>query len=289
MNSFDRKLRRLAKEEYPEIPGKFSDAVNQVLSALPEQKRRRPSFWRKPALITLQVFAVLAAAILILPNLSPGIAHALGDIPILGDFIRVITIRNYSYEDEYHKLDAQIPSVDMGGDAAAEINDDVDKLTETIISKFQEDMTSIGDSGHTYLSIDYEVVTDDQDWFTLKLQVYQGSGSSSVTYKYYHIDKSTGNIIELSDLFENDDYIDTISSYILEQMIAEMEEDPQKSYWVDSQYEDWNFSTISPDQNFYFNSSGEMVIVFDEYEVAPGYMGTPEFAIPFITRDSLGI
>ncbi len=289
MNSFDRKLRRLAKEEYPEIPAKFSGAVNQVLSTLPEQKRRCLSPWRRPALIVLKAFAVLAAAILILPNLSPSIAHALGDIPILGDFIQVITIRNYSYEDEYHKLDAQIPSVNIDGNGAAEINSDVNQLTETIIGKFQEDIASIGDAGHTYLSIDYEVVTDDQDWFTLKLQVYQGSGSGSVTYKYYHIDKSTGNIVELSDLFDSSDYIDTISSYILEQMIAEMDADPKKFYWVDSQYEDWNFSTISPDHNFYFNSSGQMVIVFDEYEVAPGYMGCPEFTIPFITRDSLGI
>ena len=32
--------------------------------------------------------------------------------------------------------------------------------------------------------------------------------------------------------------------------------------------------------DFYFNESGELVIAFDEYEVAPGYMGAPEFVIP---------
>ena len=33
------------------------------------------------------------------------------------------------------------------------------------------------------------------------------------------------------------------------------------------------------DHNFYFNDIGDIVIVFDKYEVAPGFMGTPEFAV----------
>ena len=36
----------------------------------------------------------------------------------------------------------------------------------------------------------------------------------------------------------------------------------------------------APDQNFYINDENQLVIVFDEYEVAPGSMGTPEFVIP---------
>ncbi len=33
-------------------------------------------------------------------------------------------------------------------------------------------------------------------------------------------------------------------------------------------------------QNFYINKEGKFVISFDEYEVAPGYMGVQEFIIP---------
>ena len=32
--------------------------------------------------------------------------------------------------------------------------------------------------------------------------------------------------------------------------------------------------------NFYFDADGNLVLVFEKYEVAPGYMGTPEFTIP---------
>ena len=33
-------------------------------------------------------------------------------------------------------------------------------------------------------------------------------------------------------------------------------------------------------ERYYFNENGELVISFDEYEVAPGYMGAVTFTIP---------
>ncbi|MDD6333654.1 MAG: RsiV family protein, partial [Clostridia bacterium] len=37
---------------------------------------------------------------------------------------------------------------------------------------------------------------------------------------------------------------------------------------------------IDSEQNFYFADNGNIVIVFEKYEVAPGYMGSCEFEIP---------
>ena len=37
----------------------------------------------------------------------------------------------------------------------------------------------------------------------------------------------------------------------------------------------------------YIDEAGQLVIVFDEYEVAPGYMGVPEFIIPTDLLDGL--
>ena len=61
-----------------------------------------------------------------------------------------------------------------------------------------------------------------------------------------------------------------------------MKKDPQKIYWVqgaETQMTDL-FEKIKKDQNFYINASGQLVISFQKYEVAPGYMGVPEFVIP---------
>ena len=39
------------------------------------------------------------------------------------------------------------------------------------------------------------------------------------------------------------------------------------------------FQAIAPDQQFYLDENGDLVIVFGEYAVAPGSMGMPRFVI----------
>lgn len=113
--------------------------------------------------------------------------------------------------------------------------------------------------------------------------------------EFYHVNKRSGKEIELSDLFrEGADYIHVISENIIVQMKEQMEGDEGKVYFFQGSegdltaVEDDCFSEIKENQNFYFNEYEELVIVFDEYEVAPGYMGSVEFIIPLeIVKDIL--
>ena len=99
--------------------------------------------------------------------------------------------------------------------------------------------------------------------------------------KIYHIDKTTGKMITLEDLFADQaDYQTVISENIKTQMKQQMAEDETKVYWLDSDVPEWNFQEISADVNFYINESGKLTIVFDEYQVAPGSMGIVSFEIP---------
>ena len=89
--------------------------------------------------------------------------------------------------------------------------------------------------------------------------------------------------MKLGSLFqEKADYRAVISKEIRRQMRQQMKADPYKSYFIDTKKDDVpvdEFKKISGSQNFYLTSSGDLVIVFDKYEVAPGYMGAPEFTI----------
>ena len=40
------------------------------------------------------------------------------------------------------------------------------------------------------------------------------------------------------------------------------------------------FERIARDQSFYISAEGKLIISFDKYEVAPGYMGVVTFTIP---------
>ena len=66
---------------------------------------------------------------------------------------------------------------------------------------------------------------------------------------------------------------------IKRQMKKQMENDESVRYWINDNEVGEDPITVSPDHNFYINSRGDLVIVFDKYEVGSGSMGTPEFII----------
>lgn len=285
LNRFDRKLKRKIQQNPVAIPEDITEAVNQTLTGLSQKERRAPRRLRpRSALITAAALA--AVTFLILPNLNANIAHAMEQLPVIGAIVRVVTIREYSDQSDYHDLTAEIPSVKIEGNASAEdaagyINASVEELTDALIASFYEDAEQLGIQAHTAMHISYEVQKNNDAWFTLKLNLHFASGSSNTSYKLYHIDKQSGKIVQLSDLFvENSEYISAISKDIQRQMAEQMRQDKDLMYWLDAEYPEWNFSTIQDNQNFYFAENGNIVILFDKYEVSPGYMGTPEFEIP---------
>ncbi len=237
------------------------------------------------------VAAAAAALLVIIPNTSAKAAYAMSQIPIFGDVIKAVTIREYSYDSE--RFQAEIKEVQLEvepngeeenenpamDESVAVINEDIDEMTNRLIERFEEQAAAGESYGGIYL--DHEVVTDTDTWFTLKLDVAEVAGSGVQYQYYYHIDKTTGKIASLKDVFKDGaDYVTPVSENIIKQMRAEMAEDDMKFYWVDEdEVVDWNFKEIKEDQNFYFNEQGQLVICFDEYEVAPGYMGLVEFAI----------
>ena len=225
--------------------------------------------------------AAAALVLVIVPNTSAEAAYAMEQIPILGDVIRAVTIRNYQYEDENFLADIEevrLENVKMEGSIQT-INESIEEMTDRLIARFEEQVEQ--GEGHSGIYAGHEVVTDTDTWFTLRIHVTEIEASGFQYQYYYHIDKTTGEIATLKDLFkEGADYITPISENIKEQMREQMQADESKVYWVDSKAEmDHQFEAVKADQNFYVNQNGQIVICFDEYEVAPGYMGLVEFTV----------
>ena len=92
---------------------------------------------------------------------------------------------------------------------------------------------------------------------------------------------NTGKRLKLKDIFkEGADYITAISENIKEQMQAQMDADDSVYYWLHDEIEEWNFKSITDETSFYINEKGNVVIGFNEGDVAPMYMGMVEFEIP---------
>ncbi len=229
--------------------------------------------------------ASFLAVFIALPNISPSIAMAMSKIPVIGSIVEVITINDYTDETKNINAKAPVVSDDKNSQALDELNKTTDEYVNTLISKFKEDFNE-GDNKS--LDIDYDILTDNDKLFSLRINTLETNASGYMYSKIYHIDKNTGNIIELKDLFKDDSYIDVLSQNIKEQMKEQMANDENKIYFVDADIPEGNFEKIKEDQNFYFNNENNLVICFDEYEVAPGYMGPVEFVIPKdVTNDIL--
>ncbi len=276
----DKQLLKLFEKEKYICPSDISSSLDGTLQDLRTANENKKNYNVGFVLRTAAIMC--AVTFFILPNVNSTIAYAMQEIPVIGEFVKVITIRQYEKNDEFHPQDVEIPEIVQDDEASNLINADIKELTDKALFLFKEECESVP-NGHTGIIINYEVVTNTKEWFTLKLLIHHEAGSSTTEYKYYHIDKMTGKSVSLSSLFNEDfDYITAISENISEQMKKRNEQLDSDVYWIDNtENPDWSFSTISPEQNFYFDESGKLTLVFDKYQIAPGYMGNPTFTIPY--------
>ena len=279
MNDFDKYIKSEVAKEQTDIPDSVKNRIEQTLVDLPEKKPVKKQIRILPR-IAASAACFVFIILFLLPNVSVTYAQALEQLPVIGDLVRVVTIRNYYYDDNHWKMDINIPQIESEDSKSVDyINKDVSELTTALINRFYEDLEINGNKGYGSLNVDYEVVTNTDSWFTLKLTVCQTAASSNTYFKFYHIDKNQGKIVELGDLFNTDKFSDSLVAEIKNQMQEQMANDENISYWINTSGIGEEFATVSADHNFYWNENGDLVIIFDKYEVGPGSMGTPEFVI----------
>lgn len=163
--------------------------------------------------------------------------------------------------------------------------EDMNQQIERYIAKMREKFlwyVARKYDGYVAMDTDYQIFRNDDRLFTVCFETTINVGGSSQYSRYLTLDKQTGNLLDLENLFQpGSDYIGIISQDILRQM-TEQVESGEADYFIPGGIwsEDECFKEIQADQNFYINGNDQLVIVFDEYEVAPGSMGRPEFVIP---------
>lgn len=289
MNRFDDEVKNMIQKETLPVPDHVHEMIENTLETLPINDRR-PTRIRIFPRVMVAAASVALVTMVLLPNVSKVYAQEISKIPILGELVQVFTFRNYSYSDDSHEMNIDVPNVTdkTSEEAANRINMSVDELTRDLVNKFYAEVELAGDTGYGSTQVDYDTVANTPDWFTLKLSVTQISGSSDQYYKFYHIDRRTGQYIELKDLFTSEDYREVIMNNIKEQMKEQMKQDESIQYFVDDALIGEEFASIDENQNFYINEQNQLVIVFDKYEVGPGSIGCPEFVIDkTVIKDSM--
>ncbi|MDT8977707.1 DUF3298 domain-containing protein [Paenibacillus sp. chi10] len=266
------------KRKYKDIPiPKELDSVVKNAIKQGKKKRKRVNWTKK------LIGAGAAATILMIAgiNTSPAFAKAISNVPLVGSLVSVLTFTEFTVNEETAKANIKVPAITNMDNKALEtaINNKYLEENKKLYNDFKDEMEEVKKSGGGHVGVEsgYEVKTDNNQILAIGRYVANTVGTSSTTFTYNTIDKQNQLLITLPSLFKDNSYIQLISENIKEQMKQQMKSDSDKTYWLDGEM---GFKTITHDQSFYINNNGKLVISFNKYDVAPGYMGVVEFIIP---------
>ncbi|WP_088013238.1 DUF3298 and DUF4163 domain-containing protein [Gottfriedia acidiceleris] len=274
----DKKLEKL-RSDYKNVP--IPDNLDIIV-----KKAINRSIQKRFPLKSITGF--LTAALFVLSiNTSSTFAKTLSNVPILGNVVNVLTFTEYTVDEPTYKANLKVPAVNnlKNKDLEQSLNRKYLEENKKLYAQFIKETESVKKDSGAHLGIDsgYEVKTDNEDILSIERYVVNTAASSSTTMKFDTIDKKKEILLSLPILFKDKSYVKIISENIKEQMKDQMKNDESKVYWIPEANLDYSidpFVSIKDNQNFYINKDHKLVISFDKYEVAPGYMGVVEFTIP---------
>lgn len=299
-----------------EIPDELSEVVNRAILSKNKEEIRKNYEKRKKKSRTVRIFRYAAAAaagfmicLIVGVNTSEAFAKEMSQVPVLGALARVLTVRSYHGTEGEYEIDMEVPRIvsESGQSAAdesqsgtltddinAEIQKIVDDYMETAKAEFQEYKESFFATGGTQeewdgrtmdIFVDYDVKYQEGNFLSLELVTAKGWVSAQEERYYYNLNLSTGEYLTLRDVL-GDDYVEVCNKSIVEQIEQRITEDENKIYFgfgpdgkEDMEMGMEGFTTVTDETKFYLNEKGNVVIVFGQYEIAPGYMGFQEFEI----------
>lgn len=259
---------------------------------------------------------VAAAAVLLCMtvgvNTNEVLAKELGQLPVIGSLVRVLTITSYHEEDGSHDITVNVPEIEVekpegtaaaeedggtGGMSDADIEEAVNAQIQEIVDahvaqakeKFAEYKDAFFATGGTEeewgdrtmdINVDYEVKYQEGSVLSLVLTTSEAWVAAQELRYYYNIDVAQNRELTLKDLL-GEDYVNIANESIRRQMNERAAADENLVYWGVTENESSidGFVTVDENTDFYINADGNPVVCFGEYEVAPGFMGIQEFEI----------
>ncbi|MGN0334941.1 MAG: DUF3298 domain-containing protein [Lachnospiraceae bacterium] len=233
-------------------------------------------------------------------NTSQVFARNMQEFPVLGNLARVLTVRSYTDTYDVTTTTLEVPEIqvqDTDGEAVAKAITDVNAEIEHIvneytnnakeeIAEYKEAFMETGGTEEEWqersidVNVSYEIKCQNDTTLSLLLNTYTSCYNFSETRHFYNLDLITGKQLTLVDLLGEDAYeyaSENVADQIEEILAADTE--GQYVYWGFGNGADMEYTGVTEDTPFYINEAGNIVISFNKYDAAPGYMGCPEFEI----------
>ncbi|MBR0599079.1 DUF3298 and DUF4163 domain-containing protein [Sinanaerobacter chloroacetimidivorans] len=285
--------------ESPPIPQQLSKVIQEVMKQAEKEKQEEIS--AKKLRGTWKIWpgkrfaGVAAAAVLFIAafgvgvNTSESFAGTMEDIPVLSNLVKVLTVREIRDTEESIDMNIKIPGIaglkdkelqnKINREVYEKVSNAVEESKRQILAD-KEAWLATGGKEEDYrpmeIQVDYEVKSITNNILSFMVWKTQTGASAYFDEFYYNYDLNENRELTLEDLL-GADYIDKANKQISEE-IKERSKEEGAMYWDGSDGFE-GFQTIVPEQSFYVNENGNPVIIFNKYEIAPGYMGIQEFEI----------
>ena len=279
MNEFKK-----AREDYEStpIPEELESRVRAGIRQGKANYRRRR--WRRTAAGAAACLAVLVGAL----NLSPAVAAAAAEVPVLGSLFRVLTVRDFHQEENGIQYDVSVPGVEAEGDLARRVNDAIQEKVDAHLARARQDWEDYKDAffatggteeewgGRTMdVIVDYEIKSQRSDRVSFVVAFAEG-WVASMTEKYcYNLDLAENRDITLADLL-GENWVERCNEAVNAGIAASVDEEGFTYFFTPEQ---GGFTTVDESTAFYIREDGVPVLVFPEYSIAAGAAGSPEFAV----------
>lgn len=223
-------------------------------------------------------------------NLFPGFASAAADIPVLGGFFQVLTVRDYDATQGQINYHVSVPEIQTGSDDAlaekvnAEIQERVDahlEETKQLWEEYREAYLATGgtqeewDQRQMDVIVDYEIKSQTDTTVSFVVNLFQGSFNAYNKLYFYNLDLANDRDITLEDLL-GEDWVAICNAAIQKRIDASVDEQGFTYFFPPDQ---GGFTTVDEDTDFYISQDGAPVVVFPQYEIAAGAAGAVEFPI----------
>ena len=281
-----------------DIPQQLSQVVqgsiDKALFEIKAEERKKAEINNERAkrvkMMRKRAMGVAAAAVFMIGgfgvgvNASPAFADTVADMPVLGNLAKIFTIQQEYVEDEVY-VSVKVPGVEglnnpelekkINGLVQEQVDEAVEE-TKAMLAEEKEMWIAAGGDESDYVEreilVDYQVNHMSDDFISFTVFKTETLASAYFDMLHYNYDLRTGEEVELEDVLGTD-YKRIVEEQVLAEIAKREAADENNLFTVDRAIE------IDEDQPFYVNGKGNVVIVFNKYEIAPGYMGIQEFEI----------
>ena len=195
------------------------------------------------------------------------------------DNAKLQLLKEKHYETEGTIVTVKIPHV-------VNVKDDkVKKVINKLITQAIDDFTNEFKEFDKEPNTEHKLIADitfqnyysDDKIISFSINATQIMADSYLQKKFYTVDLKTGEVYNIEH-FLGSDYQNIVKKSVQQQIAENKEKYPNLMYFDEAV----NNLKITNEQPFYINKDNQVVVVFNQFEIAPGYMSLPEFIIKYM-------